>query len=147
MKADDPAQCSTRRLRRLPVPLARVPTVYPVATPRRAKPKGRAFRVFLRWLRDRMPRFEFVPGSRNWMWRDGSINPATGLPMYGGVDSAGNPYGTDLRMSWNPPPTHRGEPATTLVPFNDPLSFDSMANERHVTMDSIDRRWGSADSY
>ena len=24
------------------------------------------------------------------------INPATGLPMYGGVDAVGNPYGSDL---------------------------------------------------
>lgn len=26
----------------------------------------------------------------------GAINPATGLPMTGGVDVAGNPYGIDL---------------------------------------------------
>jgi hypothetical protein len=93
MKAGDRARCSTRRRRRLPVPLARVPTVFPVATPRRAKPKGGAFRAFLNRLRNRMHRFVFVPGSCAWMWRDGQTNPATGLGMYGGVDSAGNPYG------------------------------------------------------
>lgn len=27
---------------------------------------------------------------------DGLTNPATGLPMMGGVDTAGNPYGIDL---------------------------------------------------
>jgi hypothetical protein len=87
MKAGDRARCSTRQRRRLPVPLARVPTVYPVAVARKTKPKGGAFRAFLKRVRYRMPRFAFVPGSCNWMWRDGSIN-----------------------------------------------------NERHVTMDSIDRR-------
>lgn len=147
MKAGDRARCSTRRRRRLPVPLARVPTVYPVAVVRVTKPKGGAFRAFLKRVRYRMPRFAFVPGSCNWMWRDGTINPATGLPMYGGVDSAGNPYGTDMRISWSQPPTRQSAPATPLVPFHDPLSFDSMANERHVTMDSIDRRWGSADAF
>lgn len=147
MKAGDRARCSTRRRRRLPVPLARVPTVYPVATPRRAKPKGGAFRVFLKRLRNRMPRFVFVPGSGNRMWPHEETNPATGLAMYGGVDSAGNPYGTDLRISRSPPPTHQSVPATPLVPFHDPLSFDSMANERRITMESIDHRWGSADSF
>jgi hypothetical protein len=146
MKAGDPAQCSTRRRRRLPISLAQVPTVYPLATPWRTEPKGGAFRAFLKRLRDRMPRFVFVPGNRNRMWRYGETNPATGLPMYGGVDSAGNPYGTDLRISQRPPPTHQSVPATPLVPFHDPLSFDSMANERHITMESIDCRWGSADS-
>jgi len=28
-----------------------------------------------------------------------TINPATGLPMTGGIDVAGNPYGTDLSGS------------------------------------------------
>lgn len=147
MKAGDRSQCSTRRRRRLPVPLAQVPTVFPVATPRKPQPKGGTFRVFLKRLRDRMPRFVFVPGNRNRMWRHGETNPATGLPMYGGVDSAGNPYGTDLRISRNSPSMHQSEPATPLVPFHDPLSFDSMVNERHVTMESIDHRWGSADSF
>lgn len=27
---------------------------------------------------------------------DGTTNPATGLPCYGGVDIMGNPYGVDL---------------------------------------------------
>lgn len=147
MKAGDRARCSTRWRRRLPTPLTWVPTVYPVAGARKTKPKGGAFRVFLKRLLDRMPRLVFVPSSHSWMWRDGSINPATGLPMYGGVDSAGNPYGTDLRVSRSPPLTHQSDPATPLVPFHDPLSFDSMVNERYVTMESIDCRWGSADSF
>lgn len=31
------------------------------------------------------------------------INPATGLPMLGGIDAGGNPYGTDLNdhPSWD----------------------------------------------
>ena len=28
---------------------------------------------------------------------ESGVNPATGLPMIGGVDAAGNPYGVDLR--------------------------------------------------
>lgn len=146
MKAGDRARCSTRRRRRLPVPPTRVPTVYPVAVARKTKPRGGAFRAFFKRLRDRMPRFVFVAGNRNRMWRHGETNPATGLPMYGCVDSAGNPYGTDLRISWNKAPTHQSEPTTPLVPFHDPLSFESMVNERHVTMESIDCRWDSADS-
>jgi len=121
--------------------------VYPVAGARKTKPEGGAFRVFLKRLRDRMPRFVFVPRNHNMMWRHGETNPATGLPMYGGVDSAGNPYGTDLRISWNKAPTHQSPAATPLVPFHDSLSFDSMVNERHITMESIDHRWGSADSF
>lgn len=30
---------------------------------------------------------------------DGGINPATGLPMVGGLDVAGNPFGVDLHSS------------------------------------------------
>jgi hypothetical protein len=31
----------------------------------------------------------------------GGINPATGLPMFGGLDSGGNPYGTgSSKMNW-----------------------------------------------
>lgn len=93
MKGGDRARCSTRRRRRLPVPLAQIPTVYPVATLRKSRPKRGAFLAFLKRVRNRMPRFVFVPGSCAWMWRDGQTNPATGLGMYGGVDVAGNPYG------------------------------------------------------
>jgi len=77
----------------LPVPVDRIPTVYPVQEPGKAKPKGGALRRFLARMRGRMSRYEFAPGGCAWMWRDGEINPATGLAMYGGVDSAGNPYG------------------------------------------------------
>lgn len=30
---------------------------------------------------------------------DGLINPATGLPMIGGLDTAGNPFGIDMHSS------------------------------------------------
>jgi hypothetical protein len=41
-----------------------------------------------------------------------TINPATGLPMTGGVDVAGNPFGTDLSSyghdSWHHDPHRAG---------------------------------------
>lgn len=141
MKAGDRARCSTRRRRRLPVPLAQVPTVFPVATPRKTQPKGGTFRVFLKRLRDRMPRFVFVPGNRNRMWRHGETNPATGLPMYGGVDSAGNPYGTDLRTSWIRTSDHSNVHAQDQGALPNVPPFHSEWDEPRVTMESIDHRW------
>lgn len=41
-----------------------------------------------------------------------TINPATGLPMIGAIDVAGNPFGTDLSShghdGWQPDPHHSG---------------------------------------
>jgi hypothetical protein len=147
MKASDQGQRAPRLESRPTVLLTQVPTVYPAAALQRTEPKAGAVREFLRRLQDRMHQLVFVPDSCNWMWRDGETNPATGLPMYGGVDSAGNPYGTDMRIAWSRPPSHQCVLATPLVPFHDSLSFESIADERPVTMDSIDRRWRSADSF
>ncbi len=59
MKVGDRRRCSTRRRRRLPVPVDRIPTVYPVQEPGKAKPKGGAFRRFLArtvaWIRRGIP--------------------------------------------------------------------------------------------
>ena len=48
----------------------------------------------------------FSPGMGHDMWPATEINPATGLPMtggIGGVDMAGNPYGCDLddHQTWD----------------------------------------------
>jgi hypothetical protein len=89
---------------RLPVSLDQIPTVYPRQKSRTTKPTVSAFRMFLKYWRDRLPvRSAFEPHSQcNW-WGSGDchqlVNPATGLLMVGGVDTAGNPYGS---------PFHRG---------------------------------------
>lgn len=94
MMPGDRGRCSTRRRHRtrLPVPMDRIPTLRPMREAR--KPAPPPIRTFFKRMWARFPvRFAFVPGSCNWMWGDGATNPATGLPLYGGVDSAGNPYG------------------------------------------------------
>lgn len=52
-----------------------------------------------------------------------SVNPATGLPMLGGgIDMAGNPYGTDLRQH-----DDAGSPSSSGVdhqPLGSPISND-----------------------
>jgi len=75
------------------------------------------------------------------MWRHGETNPATGLPMYGGVDSAGNPYGTDMRFSWNQTSEHSNVQAQNQSALPDLPPFYSALDEPRVTMKSIDHRW------
>jgi hypothetical protein len=89
---------------RLPVPLDQIPTVYPPPKFRTIKPTVSAFRKFLKLWRDRLPaRSAFEPHSQDdWWGRDNGhqmVNPATGLPMNGGVDTAGNRYGFSFQRS------------------------------------------------
>jgi hypothetical protein len=124
---------------RLPVPLDRIPTVYPPPNFRTIKPTVSAFRKLLKYWRDRLPvRSAFEPHNQCDWWGSGDcrqlVNPATGLLMVGGIDSAGNPYGScfhlrldthvvsdlpdlpsDLDGYWDDP-VRRWEPAYELAP-------------------------------
>lgn len=141
MTSGERRRCSKqhRRRLRLPVPMDRIPTLQPVREIRRTKPKRSAFRTFLHRVMNRIRRLEFVPGSCNRMWRDGQTNPATGLGMYGGVDAAGNPYGTGMRISWS----RHDASAVQRTALPDLPPFHSDRDPPRVTLDSIDQRWGS----
>lgn len=53
-----------------------------------------------------------------------STNPATGLPMAGAVDVAGNPYGTDLHSSFD----HHDHFSPSLSSFDSFSSHDSFSS-------------------
>lgn len=65
------------------------------------------------------------------------INPATGLPMTGSLDTAGNPYGTDT--STGPEHGHTGlADDGTPSPFNDDIDHSRLSGG----FSGLDDDWG-----
>ena len=69
----------------------------------------------------------------------GGINPATGLPMVGALDVAGNPYGTDMHSSTADCSTYSGA-------WHDSLFGGCDLFSSHDAFDSHDS-YGSHDSF
>jgi hypothetical protein len=67
-----------------------------------------------------------------------SINPATGLPMVGGVDTAGSPYGSGSRGLFGERHPLQAPQESELI---DIPPFHADCHEPRITMDSIERRW------
>lgn len=92
---------------RLPVPLERIPTVYPLRAARNGKAANSRFRVLLKRLREALRsrsqlESDYSPRREQDNFFHPMVNPATGLLMNCGVDAAGNPYGVDLRKAHHP---------------------------------------------
>ncbi len=69
-----------------------------------------------------LDRFASLFDEQHWSGINGvaAINPATGLPMAGGVDIAGDPYGTDLSRH------HEGSSLFEHANWHDNWSSDAM---------------------
>ncbi|MEZ9602053.1 hypothetical protein AB4274_02350 [Vibrio sp. 10N.261.55.A10] len=65
------------------------------------------------------------------------INPATGLTMMGGIDSAGNPFGTDLTDTLQDSFSSLGS-STSSTGFDDPFSSSSIDFDDSFSSSSID---------
>jgi hypothetical protein len=88
----------------LPVPRDQFPTVHPRHKSRMTKPTVSAVRKSLKYWRGRLPvRSTFEPPSQCDWWGTGDcrqlVTSATGLLMIGGIDTAGNPYGSSFHRS------------------------------------------------
>jgi hypothetical protein len=85
---------------RLPVPLERIPTVYPLRDARKCKQVSDKFRGLLKRMRAALRTQAMLdsdpPSHEQNEFLHPKVNPATGLLMIGSVDAAGNPYGFDL---------------------------------------------------
>lgn len=130
---------------RLPVPLERIPTVYPPRKPARPKATGGSVRLLLKrlWLCLRRGYAEESRGVRHFCneWRLPAVNPATGLPMVGDVDTAGNPFGSGFRRLFCGDRDHFKAGMSSHSVLQDLPPFRSEWDEPRITMESIDRRW------
>ncbi len=147
MKSADRARCSMRRRRRiyLPVPLDRIPTVHPARKAgKSSQPQGRLWSLFKR-MWSRLPK-QFASAPHDPCgWRCGGVhpqvNPATGLPMVGGVDTAGNPYGCASHRPFDSDANRTERHTSYKGVLHDIPPFDADWHESRVTLDSIERRW------
>jgi hypothetical protein len=147
MTAGDRVGGSTRGRGRahLPVPLERVPTVYPPRKPARPMATRGSIGLFLKRLWQCLRRgyagesrvvAHFCKESHS-----PAVNPATGLPMVGHVDTAGNPFGSGFRRLFGGDRDHVKSGMSSHSVLQDLPPFRSEWDEPRITMESIDRRW------
>ena len=88
--------------------------------------------------------FTSAPHGMSNRQRDGfhpSVNPATGLPMMGGVDVVGNPYGGRSHRSPDGEASRHELYVSHHNTLPDMPPFHSDWHESRITLDSIEHRW------
>jgi hypothetical protein len=130
---------------RLPVPLKCIPTVYPPRKPARPMTTRGSIGLLLKrlWLGLQRGYAGESRGAPHFCRESHlpAVNPATGLPMVGHVDTAGNPFGSGFRRLFGGDRDNVKSGMLSHSVLQDLPPFRSEWDEPRITMDSIDRRW------